>query len=162
LVRLTVIDGNRLTWFAASQGAAPGLLYQPNMNGPVVLHATANGKAWLSTMNEKAAVKLALETGLGKTVSYGPRVIKTIEQLMKDLEQTRKRGYGQSVEEAEQGVNAVAVPVRSLPDERVVGTMSIAGPSQRMSKDKLPELARLLGEAAAKLRLVWPLQQKPL
>ena len=47
LVRLTLIQGGNMYWFASSQGASPGLMYQPSMNGRLVPHITANGKAWL-------------------------------------------------------------------------------------------------------------------
>jgi DNA-binding IclR family transcriptional regulator len=159
LARLTVIDGQRLVWFASSQGASPGLVYQPSMSGQIVLHATANGKAWLATMSDEQAVQHALNTGLGKPGAYGPKAVSQVEPLLRELALTRKRGYGQSIEEAEVGVNAIAVAVRSLPDNRVVGTMSIAGPSQRIAKDRLAELHAMLNAAAAKLHLVWPMQK---
>jgi DNA-binding IclR family transcriptional regulator len=159
LVRMTVIDGKSLVWFASSQGAAPGLMYQPSMAESISLHATANGKAWLATMSDETATQYALNAGLGKAAVLGPRAVTGVESLLKELALTRKRGYGQSLEEAEAGVNAIAVAVRSLPDNRVVGTMSIAGPSQRVGKDRLLQLQSLLEEAGAKLRLVWPLQK---
>jgi DNA-binding IclR family transcriptional regulator len=45
LVRLTVATGDGLVWLGSAQGARPGLVYQPAMDGTLVLHATANGKA---------------------------------------------------------------------------------------------------------------------
>ena len=54
--RLALVEAGSLTWVARAQGAAKGLRYDPDMGAEIVLHATANGKAWLSTLPEKVAV----------------------------------------------------------------------------------------------------------
>lgn len=159
LVRLTVVEGEQLHWFAASQGSAPGLMYQPVMTGQLVLHTTANGKAWLSTLNDEQAVRLALKSGLGRTQAVGGAsraVTSTVKNLLKELASTRQRGFGLAVEEAELGIKAIAVAVRAVDDSRVVGTMSIAGPLLRMGTERDIEFHHLLSEAAARLRLIWP------
>ena len=79
-------------------------------------------------------------------------------QLIPELEVTRQRGYGLVVEEAEPGVAALAVPVRSLSDGTVVGTMSIAGPVMRVQPERYDAFYALLNEAASKLGAVWPRQ----
>ena len=48
LARLTLASDDGLVWLASAQGAPAGLMYQPAMDGPLVLHATANGKAFLA------------------------------------------------------------------------------------------------------------------
>jgi len=160
LVRLTVASEGTLAWLASSQGAAPGLMYSPSMDSPITLHATANGKVWLASMSNDRAVECALRGGLGKAdvSAYGPKAITSIEQLIAELELTRQRGYGLVVEEAEPGVAAVAVPVRSLADGTVVGTMSIAGPVMRVRPERYDDFYALLKEAASKLGAVWPRQ----
>lgn len=156
LVRLTVVQGPELVWLAASQGAPPGLMYQPKMTGRLVLHATANGKAWLATMSNDDAIRTALRGGLGKTTSVGPRAVGTVEALLAELEATRKRGYGTSIEEAEPGVAAVAVPVRGSQSGDIVGTMSIAGPLLRVTPARHGEYHELLRRAADQLGMIWP------
>jgi DNA-binding IclR family transcriptional regulator len=156
LVRLTVVQGRGLAWLASAQGAAPGLMYQPVMSGPLVLHATANGKAWLATMSGEDAARHALEGGLGKSGPYGPRAIMTLEHLMTELAATRERGFGLAVEEAEPGVAALAVAIRAAAAGPVVGTMSIAGPLLRITPSRYDGYHRLLREAADKLAMIWP------
>lgn len=161
LVRLTVVNEGTLAWLASSQGAAPGLMYSPSMDKPIILHATANGKAWLATMSNDEAVECALRGGLGKAAASGactPKAITSVEQLIPELERTRQRGYGLVVEEAEPGVVALAVPVRLLTDGAVVGTMSIAGPVMRVQSERYDAFCALLQEASAKLGAVWPRQ----
>ncbi len=156
LVRLTVVQGRGLAWLASAQGAAAGLMYQPAMSGPLVLHATANGKAWLATMNDEDAARHALEGGLGKPGPYGPRAVMTLESLKTELAATRHRGFGLAVEEAEPGVAALAVAIRTGTSRPVVGTMSIAGPVLRITPSRYDEYHRLLRQAADKLAMIWP------
>ncbi|WP_184003689.1 MULTISPECIES: IclR family transcriptional regulator [unclassified Paraburkholderia] len=161
LVRLTVVNEGILAWLAASQGAAPGLMYSPSMHSPIVLHATSVGKAWLAGMPNDQAIEYALRGGLGKASAAGawtPKAITNVEQLIPELERTRQRGYGLVVEEAEPGVVALAVLVRALPDGAVVGTMSIAGPVTRVQPERYEAFYALLQQASAKLGAVWPRQ----
>ena len=66
LVRLTIATTDGLVWLASAQGAPAGLVYQPAMSGTVVLHATANGKALLATMDDEQAIAMAVRGGLGR------------------------------------------------------------------------------------------------
>lgn len=162
LVRLTVVQGDALHWFASAQGAPPGLMYQPALNGRPVLHATANGKVWLSTMSNEAAIRLALESGLGESLHsfkiVGPKAIQTIDELLRELESTRSNGYGLAVEEGEPGIKAIATAVRESESQKVLGTISIAGPLLRMTQDRDSEFYELLLQASSTLGLVWPLE----
>jgi DNA-binding IclR family transcriptional regulator len=157
LVRLTVVNEGTLAWFAASQGAAPGLMYSPSMHSPIALHATSVGKAWLAAMSNDEAVGHALRGGLGKPNGAGTsKAIASVDQLIPELELTRQRGYGLVVEEAEPGVVAMAVTVRSLIGGAVVGTISIAGPVLRIPPGRYDAFYTLLQEASAQLGAVWP------
>ena len=160
LVRLTVVQGDALDWLASAQGAPPGLMYQPSLSGRPVLHTTANGKAWLATLSDEAATRLARGAGLGKAAPagrlVGPQAMHSVEQLLRELAATRKRGFGLAVEEAEPGVKAIAVAVRAHEDQRVVGTMSIAGPLLRMGPERDAEFHALLRQAAGTIGMVWP------
>jgi DNA-binding IclR family transcriptional regulator len=156
LVRLTVVQGHDLVWLASSQGAPPGLMYQPKITGRLVLHATANGKAWLATLTNEEAIRLALRGGLGKPGPFGPRAVDTVEALLAEIEATRKRGFGLAIEEAEPGVAAVAVAVRASHSGNIVGTMSIAGPLLRVTPARHKEFHKLLRRAADQLGMIWP------
>lgn len=159
-VRLAVVDSDSLVWVADAQGATGGLMYQPSLQtNTVPLYATASGKIWLSTMPVEHAVRIALRDGSFDAVrSFGPNVIRTIEGLTRELEATRRRGYGIANSEAEPGVSAVAVTVRSGDDGPVVGTVSVAGPSLRMTEERLADLAPSLAATTSELSKLWPLR----
>jgi len=160
LVRLTVVQGDSLNWLASSQGAPPGLMYQPTLQGRPRLHSTANGKIWLSTLPEADAIRLAEAGGLGRNVpatrAEGPRVVRDADSLRHELNLTRQRGYALAVEEAEPGVKAIAVLVRAIDGGRVLGTLSIAGPLIRLPESADPGHCQLLRQAATTLGTVWP------
>jgi DNA-binding IclR family transcriptional regulator len=155
LVRMTVATDQGLTWFAFAQGAPPGLVYQPTMNGPVVLHATANGKAFLATMSDAAALALARRAGIGR-VRLTRRTLDNEAALISELARVRARGYAVADEEAEEGVTAVSVAMRATGGP-ALGTLSVAGPSLRIRPERTPELAATLTEAAQSLVAAWPI-----
>lgn len=166
LVRLTVLQDNALHWLASSQGAPTGLMYLPSLNGRLTLHTTANGKIWLSTLDDATALHVAMENGLGTAPRagqlVGPHALHDRDALLRDLAACRARGYGLAIEEAEPGVKAIAVVVRAQHDQRVLGTMSIAGPLVRMGPERDAEFHALLQQAAGTLALVWPHDNLPL
>ena len=161
--RLAVVDGNSLVWIAHAQGATGGLLYQPaETTGTVPLYATASGKAWLATLDVNDAVqRVAREGGFNHADRYGPNVVRSIEALLKELRATARRGYGLALNEAEPGVTALAAAIRSRSGEASVGTVSIAGPSARMTETRVRELAPLVTQCATELSNLWPVRPKP-
>ena len=161
--RLAVVDGSSLVWIAHAQGATGGLLYQPaETTGAVPLYATASGKAWLATLDINDAVqRVARQDGFSRADHYGPNVIRSVEALLKELRATVRRGYGLALNEAEPGVTAVAAAIRSGSDGATVGTVSIAGPSARMTESRVRELAPLVARCATELSSLWPVRPKP-
>jgi DNA-binding IclR family transcriptional regulator len=156
--RLALVEADTLTWVARAQGAEKGLRYDPDMGAEIVLHATANGKAWLSTLPEEQALALARQ-GLGIAEDTGPNCVRSAEALREHLRKTRMRGYATSIEEAELGTSAVAVPVRggTASGDPVVGTISVAGPTLRITAERIEPLARALQATADEIAQLWPL-----
>jgi DNA-binding IclR family transcriptional regulator len=154
LARLTIATGDGLAWLASAQGAPPGLVYQPAMDGPLVLHATANGKAYLASFDDKTALALARANGLGSRRPTA-RTLHDEAALRADLTRVRKRGYGLAEQEAELGVTALAMAVRGA-DGMVRGTVSVAGPSLRLPATRYPALAAMIAETTTELASFWP------
>ena len=112
LARMAVVDQNGLTWVAKAQGARSGLRYDPDMGRDVVLHATATGKAWLSTLPPDDALSLVQARGFSVPDRFGPRVVRTLAALKRELDLTRERGFGVAEEEGEPGTAAIAAVIR--------------------------------------------------
>src|SRR5215210_477116 len=166
LGRIAIVDPDGLTWIAQSQGARSGLIYQPDVMAQVPLHTTANGKAWLATLDREEALARAVASGLGRTDMGGPRAITTKQTFSAALDETQEQGWAAAIEEAEPGVAAVAAVIRV--GEQVVGTVSVAGPIHRFSPLVVPQVADQVKSAAQELSALWPyriaspLRQAPL
>jgi DNA-binding IclR family transcriptional regulator len=159
-VRLAVVDADSLVWVAHAQGATGGLIYHPtSTTATVPLYATASGKAWLATLPPDNAVHLVLKKGgFEDADTYGPNVVRSIDALLQELGATARRGYGTAVSEAEPGVTALAVAIRSGNDGPAVGTVSVAGPAVRMTDKRIRELAPSVISLASELSTLWPLR----
>ncbi len=71
----------------------------------------------------------------------------TVAALRDELATIRGQGWGAARDELEEGLTAVAAPVRDHTGD-VVAALSISGPSFRMDADRIPELSRLAIDAA--------------
>jgi DNA-binding IclR family transcriptional regulator len=159
-VLLDVVEGLSLVWVAHAQGASAGLMYQPSLaSNTVPLFATASGKAWLATLpTDEAMQRVAKNGGLKDAERYGPNVVRSVEAFLRELKATSRRGYGIALSEAEFGVTAVAAAIRGADDTAAVGTVSIAGPSARVTERRAQELAPLVLRTASELASLWPLR----
>ena len=74
LVRLSIVDEDRLTWVAKSQGMRQtGLRYDPDMGMDARLSCTASGHAWLMTLSDERALELVSGRALESPRTTGRR-----------------------------------------------------------------------------------------
>ncbi|MCX2897670.1 IclR family transcriptional regulator [Pseudomonas mandelii] len=144
LVRLGVISGERLTWIAKSQGARSGLRYDPDMGRDAPLFYTASGHAWLASLSDAEALALVERQAGDILPAPGPNAPRSNIELLERLRQGREQGYAWVEESSAVGTSAIAAVVRHPLNERVIGVLSIAGPSARLPGARLHELAPLL------------------
>ena len=150
LVRLAVIDSDRLVWVTRAQGARRGLRYDPDMGMAARLSCTATGHAWLLTMTDDEALMRVARQGLGAPRDYGPNAPTTARALLKFVRGARKRGFSMIDEVFTPGMTAMAAPVRR-PDKAVIGVVSIAGPRARLTTKRMQQLGPALLDAAAEI-----------
>lgn len=160
--RLAVVHREGLVWVARAQGATQGLRYDPPMSPDVVLHATATGKAWLASLPEEDALRIACARGFATPRGFGARAAKNVDELRRHLDDARRRGYAIAIEEGEPGTVAIAAVFRTsdAAEARVAGTVSIAGPQVRLGRERVTALAPMLLETAGELAKRWPLRAR--
>ena len=141
LVRLAVIEGNQLTWVAKSQGARSGLRYDPDAGLDVYLPATANGLAWLAAVTDERALELLSQHGMDQAKRMGPGAPQTLREVLERIDQTRQRGHATVFDAYEQGTSAMAAVVCASTHGAPIATVSIAGPSVRMTPERMEALA---------------------
>lgn len=159
LVRIAMVDGETMTWVAQAQGARYGLRYDGNLGRHVALTATSVGKVWLSTLSDERAVAIIAQHGFGDRSELGPRAISTMAELLRELAKTRERGYGMAYEEGEPGIAAIAAAIPAGPGNECVGTLSIAGPTSRMTPQRQVEMSSDLLSAAQRISELWPIRR---
>jgi DNA-binding IclR family transcriptional regulator len=134
------------------QVAGPSALQPHNWVGQhIPLHATSNGKVLLSGLDAAG-----LDAALGALATYTPHTITDRDAFVAELDRVREEGHAVAVDELEVGLTAVAAPLRNAHGD-VVASISVSGPSFRLTSDRLPEVVRLVGEAAREIshRLGW-------
>ncbi|NQX13038.1 IclR family transcriptional regulator [Microbacteriaceae bacterium VKM Ac-2855] len=154
LVRLAVATDDSVQWIAKAQGSNSSLRLDPVMGQDAVPHATASGKAWLSTLSsERISAVLDHESRLSVTA----RSPLDRSGLLIELDEVRHRGYATTFEEMDPGINAVAAPIFGAGrNAEATGTISIAGPSVRMTRARMAALSPILLATAADISKSWP------
>jgi DNA-binding IclR family transcriptional regulator len=153
LVRLSVVDSDRLTWVAKAEGGRKGFRYDPDMGMDPRLSCTSSGHAWLLTLSEEVAVELVSRQGFGLPKDYGPRAPTTVRALLGFLHAARVRGYAVIDEVFAPGMSAVAAPVQRK-GRPATGVISIAGPRTRLTPARINELVPALLAAAEDLAAI--------
>ncbi len=150
LVRLSLVDGERLTWVAKVEGLRKGFRYDPDMGMDARLSCTASGHAWLMTLSDEEALGLVLRQGFGAPREYGPRAPTSVKSLLGFLHAARVRGYAIIDEVFAPGMAALAAPLRRG-TRPAIGVLSIAGPRTRLSLARMQQCGPALVEAAGEL-----------
>ena len=141
-VNLAILQGDQV--INIDQIAAPNLVVNVNWVGKQTpLHCTSNGKVLLAFLPVVECNRL-----LGRPLPrFTARTITDVRTLERQLSRVREEGWAFTLEELEVGLNAVAAPVRGS-DGEVSAAVSVAGPSYRVTPQRLTELGEMTKEAA--------------
>lgn len=101
----------------------------------IYLHSTALGKSILAFLSKDRVTEVIERQGLPPVTE---KTITKEEDLFDELSKIRERGYAYDDEERIQGLRCVAAPILSNSD-RVLGAISVAGPTNRMRGDRFRE-----------------------
>lgn len=152
LVRLAIVDGEELVFVAKAQGATRGLRYDPDMGLSVRLSCSAAGHAWLSTLDDEAALQRVTRQGFGSPRDHGPNAPTTVKALLVYLRAARKRGYATIIDVFAPAMSAMAAPV--VVQGATIGVVTIAGPSVRLDEARMARLGGPLVETARELAVL--------
>jgi DNA-binding IclR family transcriptional regulator len=122
-----------LTTITQIDASASAFLVSPTSAAP--LYATAAGKAVLAFMPRPDVERLVP----ARMEPVASRTVASLGDLLQELEVVRARGYAIEDEEAQDGVRAVAVPIRTFA-HRPIGAISVASAAKLVS---IPELTRM-------------------
>lgn len=108
-------------------------------------HASSLGKALLAAMPTDGLVPLL---GDGPYEGYTPNTIVRAEELARDLERVRGRGYAVDDEESVEGLRCVGAAIRDHTGAPQYA-LSVSGPKSRMPYQRIEEIGGVLVEVAA-------------
>ena len=156
-IRLAAAVDSHLIWVLRAVVSSHGLQYRGVTDTKVVPHITASGKMWLSSLSDEEAVRVVSNWDLEHSREYGgPKGITSIKDLLSDLKKIREDGFAIIFEEAEIGVCAAAVGVLDTRSPgRMLGTISIAGPTPRLDRETLESKIPALKSTATQVQETW-------
>jgi DNA-binding IclR family transcriptional regulator len=145
-VHLAVMDDDQVLYLEKVEG--PHALRMPSRVGRhITTYCTSLGKAMLSCLGE-AEVKRVIQKHQFK--AFTPHTIRSLDLLLADLRAVRKRGYSIDNEEIEIGLRCVGAPIQDHTG-KMIGAISVAAPSARLTNQKISLFGRLVTEVAANI-----------
>ncbi|HEU0241077.1 MAG TPA: IclR family transcriptional regulator [Mycobacterium sp.] len=111
------------------------------------LHATSSGKVLLAHLSAETRKQLLDAAGLPR---YTKRTLTTRKALDAALKTVLSDGYATTFEEYEDGLNAIAAPVRDQTGA-VAGAVSVSGPAYRLDGSRIAKIADRLRSGASRI-----------
>lgn len=141
---LAILSNDRVTYLAQSPSLHTMRTFT-EVGKQVDPHCTGVGKALMSQLEDDTVRAIVQHTGMAPKTT---RTITTETKLIDEMARIRAQGYAIDDGEQEVGVRCIAVP---LPVHGVQLAVSISGPSARVTHKRVPEVAPMVVEAAARL-----------
>ncbi len=135
---LGILLGNRVVYIDIVTGDHP-IVVNRRVGWKTWAHGTAVGKVLLADLPPEQLEHLL---GRRRLPRVGPRGLRSIAELGRELDTVRATGFAVNDEESEAGVLGLAVPIRDS-GGRVVAGLGIGGPRDRMRRQRAVLLAWL-------------------
>lgn len=150
---LTIMDNYQIIYIA--QEESDRLVKMFTKTGAAApLHCTAAGKILLA-YKPKETQELVIDKI--KLTKYTDNTIVTKEELIKEMVEIKKDGYGFDREERELGVSCIGAPVFDLNNE-AIACITISGPITRFTEENkkkwIDNILRVSNEATNYLRVI--------
>lgn len=145
-VFLGMLENENVVYVERVVSASPlAVTSEVGMRAP--LHVTATAKAVVAHLPIAVQQKIVRSATL---TSLTMRTMTNSDILLAHLNEVRLRGYAIDDEEYCLGIRCVAAPFFNH-NGQVIGSLSVSGPVQRVTHDRVPHLANLVMEAARQL-----------
>lgn len=143
VVHLCVIDGDAVVYIDKLQPMGTQRMYsQVGRRSP--LHCTGVGKVALAGLPDEEVRAILERAG---TPAFTVNTMTQLEGIVRHLARVREQGFATDDEEHEPGIRCVAAPIRNFTNA-VVASISVSGPTNIITRDRMEELAGLVMSAA--------------
>ncbi|AEF39458.1 IclR family transcriptional regulator [Hoyosella subflava] len=144
-VNVSVREGDRAVCVVKADGPSGVAAYTwVGQSGPA--YATSSGKLLLAELPE-AELHECLAAGL---TALTPQTVTDMSELTRVLKFVRARGWAESEEELEAGLNAVSAPIYDH-TAKVIAALSVSGPAYRLKAEDFEPVARSAQAVAAQI-----------
>ncbi|MBC7723846.1 MAG: IclR family transcriptional regulator [Burkholderiaceae bacterium] len=150
-VNLVVLSGTEALYLdQASSSSALQIHNWLGKRNP--MYATANGRVLLAWLPAGAAAEILghLASAAGTFLAHTEHTVTDPVQLRAVLDEVRESGYSIVTDELELGLTAIAAPIRGA-SGTVIASLSISGPSFRLTADRLDAALEPLIATAAEI-----------
>lgn len=135
VIHLAVYDQGEVVYIETMDGNET-LRMHSKVGKRAPVHCTSVGKAILAYLPSDVVLDVLERKGM---IVHTSQTITNKEQFMKELQQVRERGYALDLEENENGITCIAVPIFDHTG-KVNAAISISGHSMRMTAERLQQL----------------------
>lgn len=139
VIHLVILDGHEILYVDKVESENTIRMYS-NIGKKGTLYSTSVGKAILSHMEDAQIRSLWNQMDVVRMTDY---TITEFSAFMEEIRDIREKGYAMDREENELGVKCMGTAVLDYTD-RPVAAFSISGPVQRMTDEKVMELAQYI------------------
>lgn len=137
VVHLVIRDGNHIVYIDKVE-ADNTIRMASNVGRRSPLYCTSVGKAIMAFMDEKEIEEIWNNSNVEKLTE---NTITNFQMFKNELKKIKQQGYAIDDEENEIGVRCVGAPIFNYKGE-VEGAISISGPTIRVTKEKVEEIAK--------------------
>lgn len=141
---IAVLEGDAVVYVAQVQSAHSMRMFT-EVGRRVPAHCTGVGKALLSQLADEQVLDLLRRTGMPANT---PRTLIDPAALLDELDEIRAQGWAMDHGEQEIGVRCIAAPIKGAPTN---ASVSVSGPSGRITAGRVAEIAPFLQRAAEKI-----------
>lgn len=146
---LSVRDGNAGIWIEQIE-SKHAFRIAKREGVRLLLHAGASSKVLLAFLEDEEIDEILSQIEL---VPLQTNTITDRNELIKELIITRQQGYATSFEETDPGAMGIAAPVYDHSNKIIAG-IGIVAPINRVTKDQVPEKAKLVVDAGRELSVL--------
>ncbi len=138
-VNLTILNNKKIVYIA--QEESDKLVKMFTTTGAIApIHCTAAGKVLLANMAEEEKEDILNSIEFEK---FTEKTIDNREDLIKEMEEIKKTGYGFDNEERELGVSCIGAPVFNVHGE-ALACITISGPTSRFTEENKENWSKII------------------
>jgi IclR family acetate operon transcriptional repressor len=148
---ISVLDGEEMVYVERFDSPHP-IQVRGSIGRRDPLYCTAMGKSLLAFQSDESREAIISRLHLKRLT---PHTITDRDELRRELDRTRERGYSLADEEHEPGIRTVAVPVLDSRG-RAVAAICVTAPAFRASLEELTRNVPVLQDAAREIAIQLP------